>query len=75
MPLLTRIWPVPDDLPHAAGMGNLARVKQWFDESGAPALGDLDRAIIPATTRAHAAILEWDPPTTQQVLDVALAFA
>ena len=35
IPLLTRIWPVPDDLPHAAGMGNLARVKQWFDESGA----------------------------------------
>ena len=32
--LLTRIWPVPDDLPHAAGMGNLARVKQWFDSAG-----------------------------------------
>ena len=31
IPLLTRIWPLPDDLPHAAGMGNLARVKQWFD--------------------------------------------
>src|SRR4026209_1013044 len=42
LPVLTRIWPLPDDLPHAAGMGNLARVKQWFDESGAPALGDLD---------------------------------
>ena len=42
IPLLTRIWPLPDDLPHAAGMGNLARVKQWFDASGAPALGDLD---------------------------------
>jgi hypothetical protein len=35
VPLLTRIWPLPDDLPHAAGMGNLARVKRWFDESGA----------------------------------------
>ena len=33
IPLLTRIWPLPDDLPHAAGMGNLPRVNQWFDES------------------------------------------
>ena len=36
LPSLTRIWPLPDDLPHAAGMGHLARVKQWFDELGAP---------------------------------------
>ena len=42
LPVLTRIWPLPDDLPHAAGMGNLARVKQWFDESGAPALGGVE---------------------------------
>ena len=42
IPLLTRIWPLPDDLPHAAGMGDLSRVKRWFDESGAPALGDLE---------------------------------
>src|SRR2546430_948354 len=34
IPLLTRIWPPPDDLPHAAGMGDLARVKRWFDEFG-----------------------------------------
>ena len=25
IPILTRIWPLPDDLPHAAGMGNLSR--------------------------------------------------
>jgi len=31
IPLLTRIWPLPDDLPHAAGIGNLSRVKQWFE--------------------------------------------
>jgi hypothetical protein len=42
IPLLTRIWPLPNDLPHAAGMGDLSRVKQWFDESGAPALGDVE---------------------------------
>ena len=74
IPLLTRIWPVPDDLPHAAGMGNLSRVKQWFDESGAPALGDLDNhyPYNDARARGH---LKWDPPTAQQVLDTALAFS
>jgi len=63
VPLLTRIWALPDDLPHAAGMGDLVRVKQWFDESGAP-VDDL-RDHYPYNA----------PPTTQQVLDVALAFA
>jgi hypothetical protein len=74
IPLLTRIWPLPDDLPHAAGMGNLARVQQWFDASGAPALGDLERhyPYNDARARGH---LQWDPPTVQQVLDVALAFS
>ncbi|HET7131307.1 MAG TPA: hypothetical protein VFJ95_03630, partial [Gammaproteobacteria bacterium] len=43
IPLLARIWPLPDDLPHAAGMGNLSRVKQWFDAAGAPSLGDVQR--------------------------------
>src|SRR6476661_3982414 len=42
IPLLTRIWPLPDDLPHAAAVGDLTRVKRWFDESGAPMLGDFD---------------------------------
>jgi hypothetical protein len=41
VPLLTRVWPVPDDLPHAAGLGKLARIQEWFDESGA--LRDADR--------------------------------
>ena len=72
--LLTRIWPVPDDLPHAAGVGDLARVKRWFDTSGAPALGDLDThyPYNDARAREH---LHWDQPSLQQVLDVALAFA
>src|SRR5262245_46105170 len=74
IPLLTRIWPVPDDLPHAAGLGHLSRVKQWFDESGATALGDLDDhyPYNDARARRH---LSWSPPTAQQVLDVALAFS
>jgi len=74
IPLLTRIWPLPDDLPHAAGMGNLSRVKHWFDESGAPALGDLDTHYPYNDPRARSH-LQWDPPTAQQVLDVALAFS
>jgi hypothetical protein len=74
IPVLTRIWPLPDDLPHAAGMGNLSRVKHWFDASGAPALGDLDYhyPYNDARARGH---LQWDPPTAQQVLDTALAFS
>jgi hypothetical protein len=74
IPLLTRIWPLPDDLPHAAGMGNLSRVKQWFDESGAPALGDLNRHYPYNDPRARGH-LHWSPPTSQQVLDVALAYS
>jgi ankyrin repeat protein len=73
IPLLARIWPLPDDLPHAAGMGNLARVQEWFDESGAPAPGDPDNhyPFNDARARGH---LQWDPPATQQILDTALAF-
>jgi hypothetical protein len=77
--LLTRIWPLPDDLPHAAGMGNLPRVKQWFDESGAPALGDVDH--YPSSPympkgRVEEYARQWDAPGEQQhVLDVALAWS
>jgi hypothetical protein len=74
IPLLTRIWPLPDDLPHAAGMGDLSRVRHWFDESGAPALGDLDNHYPYNDPRARGH-LQWDPPTAQQVLDTALAFS
>jgi hypothetical protein len=76
IPLLTRIWPLPDDLPHAAGMGDLARVKRWFDESGAPALGDLEKHFPcndPHTLKYDD--LQWGAPTAQHVLDTALAWA
>jgi hypothetical protein len=72
LPMLTRIWPVPDDLPHAAGMGNLARVKQWFDGTGAVRSLDDQYPYNDPAARSH---LQWDPPRAQQVLDVALAFA
>jgi hypothetical protein len=76
IPLLTRIWPLPDDLPHAAGMGDLSRVKRWFDESGEPALGDLEKHFPcndPHTLKHDD--LHWGAPTAQHVLDTALAFA
>jgi Ankyrin repeats (3 copies) len=76
IPLLTRIWPLPDDLPHAAGMGDLGRVTRWFDESGAPALGDLEKHFPcndPHTLKYDD--LQWGAPTAQHVLDTALAWA
>jgi ankyrin repeat protein len=76
IPLLTRIWPVPDDLPHAAGMGDLPRVKRWFDASGAPALGDLEKHFPcndPHTLKHDD--LQWGAPTAQHVLNTALAWA
>jgi hypothetical protein len=76
IPLLTRIWPLPGDLPHAAGMGDLARVKRWFDKSGAPALGDLEKHFPcndPHTLRHDD--LQWGAPTAQHVVDTALAWA
>ncbi|MCM3870280.1 MAG: ankyrin repeat domain-containing protein [Pyrinomonadaceae bacterium] len=79
IPILTRIWPVPDDLPHAAAMGNLARVKQWFDDSGAPALGGIQNhypssPYMPKDRVAESS-RQWGPLTQQHVLDVALAWS
>jgi hypothetical protein len=76
IPLLTRFWPLPDDLPHAAGMGDLAGVKRWFDESGAPALGDFEKHFPcndPHTLKYDD--LQWGAPTAQHVVDTALAWA
>jgi len=79
VPVLTRIWPMPDDLPHAAGMGNLSRVKQWFDDSGAPALGDVENhypssAYMPKD-RVEEYADQWGSLREQRVLDVALAWS
>lgn len=70
LPLLTRIWPLPDDLVHAAGMGDLSRVKRWFDAEDEPALGDLAYQT-PTTSRWR----PWNEVGVQQVLDTALALA
>jgi hypothetical protein len=79
LPLLTRIWPLPDDLPHAAGLGNLPRVRQWFDESGAPALGDIyghyPHSPYMPKGRVDEYARQWGPHSVQRVLDSALAWA
>jgi len=77
--ILTRIWPVPDDLPHAAGMGNLSRVKQWFDDSGAPALGGIQNHYPSSPYMPEGRVAEYSrqcgPLSQQRVLDVALAWS
>jgi len=79
IPLLTRIWPLPDDLPHAAGMGDLSRVKQWFNDSGAPALGDAENHYPSSSympkDRVEEYERQWGRLSQQRVLDVALAWS
>jgi hypothetical protein len=71
--MLLRIWPLPDDLPHAAGNGDLARVRRWFDAEGKPALGDVANHA-PATS-VHPREPQWGEVGVQQVLDTALAWS
>jgi len=75
--LLLRIWPLPDDLPHAAGNGDLERVKRWFDADGKPALGDLERHFPVNNAHFCSDFVTWfgERPGAQRVLDTALAWA
>lgn len=75
IPLLTRIWPLPNDLPHAAGVGDAAAVARWFDGQGRPVLGSLEHHYPGSDPQFPRGDLHWGPPTTQQVLDIALAWA
>jgi ankyrin repeat protein len=75
IPLITRVWPLPDDLPHAAGIGDAAAVVRWFDADGRLALGPLARHYPASDPQFPRADLHWGPPTVQQVLDIALAWA
>jgi len=80
LPSLLRIWPLPDDLPTAAGNGDFARVRSWFDQSGKPALGELANHHSPANGfySPEAPLeerLQWGEPSVQHVLDTALAWA
>jgi ankyrin repeat protein len=74
IPLLTRIWPVTDDLPHAAAMGDFARVKRWFADDGRPALGNLNQHCPVSDPMRHVG-LGWGANSEQQILDTALAWA
>ena len=74
LPMLLRIWHMPDDLPHVAGSGDLTRVRSWFDTAGRPSLGDLAQHF-PANDDWIRRNLGWGEPTEQQVIDTALAFA
>ncbi len=77
LPMLLRIWPMPDDLPHAAGTGDLPRVKHWFDASGNPAMGDLGNHTPANDAHYRGDLHVWfgRQPTVQDVLDTALAWA
>jgi hypothetical protein len=75
VPLLQRIWPLPDDLPHAAGVGDAAAVGRWFDAAGRPALGSLAHHYPHNDLQFPRDDLHWGPPAAQQVLDIALAWA
>ncbi len=75
VPLLTRIWPFPNDLPHAAGVGDAAAVARWFDATGKPVLGSLADHYPHSDPQFPRADRQWGPPTIQQVLDIALAWA
>jgi ankyrin repeat protein len=55
-------------------MGDVDRVKGWFDEAGRPALGDLDRHY-PVNDPEVRANLQLGAGSVQQVLDAALAWA
>ena len=74
LPLLTPVWPLPDDLPHAAGRGDLAGVQRWFDAAGKPALGDVARHS-PYTSAHPYDDLHWGTSNLQAVLDTALGWA
>jgi hypothetical protein len=74
IPLLTPIWPLPDDLCHAAGVGDFSRVRGWFDEVGRPRLGSLGQHH-PTNNPSCLRNLHWTPANAQQILDVALAWA
>jgi hypothetical protein len=60
-------------------MGNLSRVKEWFDDSGRPALGGIENHYPPSPYMPEGRVAEysrqWGPLGQQRVLDVALAWS
>jgi hypothetical protein len=56
-------------------VGDGAAVMRWFDATGQPVLGALAQHYPGSDPQFPRADLHWGPPTTQQVLDIALAWA
>jgi hypothetical protein len=72
LPLLRRVWPVRDDLCHAAGAGDLVRVREWFEDGQ---LRGTLRQHYPTCSAETLRARRWKPARRQQILDVALAWA
>lgn len=66
IPALSQIWPVPDDLPHAAGLGDKEAVAKRF-ANGYPRLGDPSLYVCPPGETPLAGV--------QEIVDRALAWA
>lgn len=77
LPMLLRIRPMPDDLPHAAGHGDFARVRRWFDATGRAVLGDIAKHFPANNALYRQDLKSWtgDQPGEQHILDTALAWA
>lgn len=66
VPALSQIWPVPDDLPHAAGLGDMEAVAKRF-ANGFPRLGDPFLYTCPTGESPLAGV--------QEIVDRPLAWA
>jgi hypothetical protein len=77
LPMLLRVWPLPDDLPHAAGNGDLEQVKRWFDAAGKPALGGVANHFPANNPQYRGDLRAWfgREPNVQDVLNAALGWA
>ena len=75
LPLLLRIWPMPDDLPHAPGMGDLARVKTLVRRGRASRRWATRRIMLPPPASHPRRTCNGASVGVQQVLDTALAWA
>jgi ankyrin repeat protein len=57
--VLTRIWPLPDDIPNAAGTGDLDAVKRLVADGARPAQAVLDTALAYAVLNHHYEIADF----------------
>jgi hypothetical protein len=57
--VLTRVWPLPDDLPSAAGTGDLDAVNRWVTDGAHPTQEVLDNALAYAVLNHHYEIADF----------------